>query len=182
MSVLAAAVAVLGALGVVNLLLCVGIIRRLREHTEILDAQLGDGGSNRSPAPMYAVGQTIGDFDATTVDGTAVSRATLTGTTMVGIFTIGCTPCQERLPLFVEQAAHRDRAQVLAVVAGTPDDSADYVARLAAVARVVREDDDGPVTTAFGVEGFPSFALVDADGVVLASGTKLGALAMPVPA
>ncbi|WP_163505999.1 TlpA family protein disulfide reductase [Fodinicola acaciae] len=171
-------VAVVGALSLVNLLLCIGIVRRLREHTDILNTKLGDNG----PAPMYAAGQRIGDFQATTVDGAAVSRDALTGTTLLGAFTPGCTPCKERLPLFIEQAAQRDRDQVLAIVSGTVDDAADYVARLSAVARVVREEDGGPVTTAFGVEGFPAFALIDTDGVVLASGTKLGALAMPVPA
>jgi thiol-disulfide isomerase/thioredoxin len=131
---------------------------------------------------MYAAGQRIGDFAATTVDGSGISRATLIGTTMVGFFTPGCTPCKERLPLFIEQAQNHHRDQVLAIVAGTPEASADYVAKLGAVARVVREDDPGPVATAFGVEGFPAFALIDADGVVIASGTKLGALATPVPA
>ncbi|WP_163569600.1 TlpA family protein disulfide reductase [Fodinicola feengrottensis] len=148
MSAVVAAVAVVGALSVVNLLLCIGIVRRLREHTEILNTQLGDSGQNRRPAPMYATGQRIAEFTATTVDGADLSRALMTGTTMVGFFTPGCSPCKERMPLFIEQAANHDRDQVLAVVAGTPDASAEYVAKLAPVARVVRENDNGPVAAA----------------------------------
>lgn len=177
-AIVAAALAVVGALGVVNLLLCVGIVRRLREHTEILNNRQGDGGS----PPMRAAGQAIGDFQAVTAGGEVISRASLVGTTMFGAFTLGCEPCQERLPLFLEQAAALDRDQVFALVAGPADDAADYVARLNAVARVVREDANGPVTAAFAVEGFPAFALVDADGVVLSSGTNLSVLATPVPA
>lgn len=179
MSATTAAVAVLGALSLVNLVLCIGIVRRLREHTAILDARLGDGGGGS--VVMHAAGETVGEFAAPTVDGTGVSRATLTGLTAVGVFSPGCGPCQERMPEFIELAAGRDRGQVIAVVVGAAEDSTDYLARLAPVAQVVREDSGGPVARALGVTGFPSFALIDADGLVLASGTKLGALAMPAP-
>jgi len=176
MSVLIAVVALFCVLGVVNLLLCIGIIRRLREHTELLGAQ---SGSAAARPPMRAVGEVVGPFEANTVDGTAVGSALLTDTTVVGVFSPGCGPCKERLPLFIEHAATRDRDRVLAVVAGSQEDSADYVAQLTPVALVVREDDGGPVTTALGVQGFPSFALLDADGTVLASGITLDALTVP---
>lgn len=176
MSVLIAVVALFCVLGVVNLLLCVGIIRRLREHTELLGKQ--SGGVAAGP-PMRAVGEIVGPFEADTVDGIAVGSALLAGTTMVGVFTPGCGPCKERLPQFVEHAATRERDRVLAVVAGTEEESAAYVAQLTSVALVVREDDGGPVTTALDVRGFPSFALLDADGRVLASGITLDALTVP---
>lgn len=182
MSATAAMVAVLGALSLVNLVLCIGIIRRLREHTEILDARFGDGDSSSGSAVMLAAGKTIGEFDTETVHGAVVSRAMLTGTTTVGVFSPGCAPCQESMPAFIEQAAQRDRSQVVAVVVGSPEDAKDYVARLTSVAQVVQEEFGGPVTKALDVTGFPSFALIDADGLVIASGTKLGALAMPATA
>jgi thiol-disulfide isomerase/thioredoxin len=174
----AAVVAVVGIIGLFNLVLCLGIIRRLREHTAILDSRFGAGSGT---TPMHAAGATVGDFDAVTVDGAAISRSMLTGTTLVGLFSPGCAPCQERLPQFVEQAG-RHRGAVLAVVAGPAEDATAYIEALRPVARVVREDDHGPVATALGVEGFPSFALLDAGGVVLASGAQVGALAAAVPA
>ncbi len=176
----AAVVAVVGIIGLINLVLCLGIIRRLREHTEILDSRLG-GGTGSRPTPMHAAGATVGDFDAITVDGAAISRSMLTGTTLVGLFSPGCAPCQERLPTFVAQAAQH-RGEVFAVVAGSAEDATTYIEELRPVARVVREDEHGPVATALGVEGFPSFALLDADGVVLASGAQVSALTPAVPA
>lgn len=182
MSATAAAVAVLGALCLVNLVLCIGIVRRLREHTEILDARFGDDAAGGGSQVMRSAGSKVDEFATATVDGTSVSRAALVGTTTVGIFSPGCVPCQEAMPTFIEQAADRGRNQVIAVVVGDPEESADYIARLAPVAQVVREEYGGPVTKALGVTGFPAFALVDAEGLVITSGTRITALALPVTA
>src|SRR6266508_4237143 len=73
---LAAAVTVVGALGVVNLIFSLGVIRRLREHTEILD-RLAAGGGAQGDSVMLPPGETVGDFVATTVDGEQLSREEL---------------------------------------------------------------------------------------------------------
>jgi len=66
---------------------------------------------------------------------------------------------------------------VLAVMVGGSDDEAEpFMADLGDAASVVRDDKDGPVPVAFGVQGFPAFALIGADGEVKASGSDLSAL------
>jgi len=101
-----------------------------------------------------------------------VTRDLLSGQTLVGAFTPGCGACAERLPDFLVRAEHfpGGRAHVLAVVAGEPAEAANYRDQLAGVARVVVEPASGPLATALDISGFPAFGLLDADGVVVASG------------
>jgi thiol-disulfide isomerase/thioredoxin len=162
------------ALCLLNLLLVVGVIRRLREHTELIE----DVRSSASGPPvriMLPAGEEVGDFSARTVDGAAVSRGSLDGDTLVGVFSPGCPACAEQLPLFTALAASfpggRDR--VLAVVVGDAEEAAAEVAALAPVARVVQEAHGGDASTAFGVNGFPALARVDPAGRVLASGYRV---------
>jgi hypothetical protein len=168
MAALVAAVVLVGLLGLVNLLFTFGVIRRLREHTELLD-QLGRRSVGAPVAAILEPGRTVADFDTTTVDGDRLTG--LAGTTLVGVFSPGCPACAEQLDHFVAYARTLPggRSQVLTVVVGTEAESASYVERLEASARVVREPMDGPMSTALAVRGFPAFAVVDGD-VVRANG------------
>ncbi|MFV2195698.1 TlpA disulfide reductase family protein [Nocardiopsis sp. LOL_012] len=169
--------ALVGALCLLNILLTVGVIRRLKEHTETIE-QL------RSAVPvlpgqiMLPAGEEVADFSAETTDGTTVSRDALEGETLVGVFSPGCSACAEQLPLFTDLAGSypggRDR--VLAVVVGGAEEAADEIARLTPVARVVQEEHGGTTAPAFGVNGFPAMARIDATGRVLASGYSVEAL------
>ena len=182
MAIVVAALVLVGLLGIVNLIFSFGVIRRLREHTATLDRlSHGSAGGTEQPV-MNAAGTTVGEFAASTVDGEPVSRDRLSDPTMVGFFSPSCAPCRERMPQFVERAHQYDRDQVLAVVVAQEDDTnaAGVVAELNGVARVVREPDSGPISTAFGVHGFPALGLVGPQGELLASGFELSAL--PVPA
>jgi len=69
------AVLLVGALCALNLVLTLGVIKRLREHTDLLAA-----GSN---APTIGIGQEVGEFSARTVDGETVSPDLLSGETVV---------------------------------------------------------------------------------------------------
>jgi thiol-disulfide isomerase/thioredoxin len=179
MAFVVAALVLVGALSVVNLLFSFGVIRRLREHTALLDRRVDGMSPFEATRP---VGETVDDFAASTVDGEPISRDLLTGTTLVGFFSPSCAPCRERLPTFVEQA--RDHEPVLAVVVAPEGDEGApaVVDELRPVARVVREAPDGPLATAFGVHGFPAFALIGSDGEVIASGIELTALRVPAAA
>jgi Redoxin len=163
---LAAGLVVVGLVAVINLLLTFGVVRRLREHTELIGA---GGVGAPSFSTMLDVGESIAPFDAATVDGATVSRDRLTGDTLIGVFGVGCEVCEEKLPKFVEFAAAfpGGRQQVLAVVAAEDSAAAaPYVDELTGVAAVVRDVGGGPVLTALGVHGYPAFAIADADGVV----------------
>jgi thiol-disulfide isomerase/thioredoxin len=171
MAFLAAAVVLVGALSLLNLVFTFGVIRRLREHTEILDRL--DPGAH---SVMLEPGQPVADFSAITVDGQPVSANWTDGGTLVGFFSPTCAPCQTQLPTFVDNAKHHrgGREFVLAVVVGDSDEAAaPLVADLGGVARVVREADGGQLSTAFGVRGFPAFALVEPSGQVGASGSDI---------
>ncbi len=170
MPYLIAAVVLATALGLLNLLLTLAVLRRLREAA----ARERDAASG-----VIGTGRTPGDFAATDTDGRAVGRADLTGRVLVGFFSTTCGACVEELPHFVARAGDMagGRERVLAVVHGDRPATDEMAGRLADVARVVVEDPDGPVGTAFEVRAYPAWCLLD-DGVV--ERTDLGA--DPVPA
>jgi hypothetical protein len=156
---LAAATTFAIVLSLANLLLLLGVIKRLR---------------NQSSAPPPALaqvllprGETPADFAVSTVTGDPLTRADLSGQ-LVGFFAAGCPACTERLPEFASRAATR---RTIAVLVGEPDELAGLVAELAGVARVVIQDLHGPLPTSFGVKGFPALALVDESGLIAFSGT-----------
>ncbi|GIJ49322.1 hypothetical protein Val02_62080 [Virgisporangium aliadipatigenens] len=170
MPFLVAAVVLLTALVAFDLFLTLGVIRRLREHTELLSRvpadPLGPG--------IVTTGGTVGEYAATTVDGRAVSRADLAGgTTVVGFFSTTCPACEKRLPEFVDEV--RGAGRVLAVVVGSGAAAEDMCRRLSEVAGTVvcETDEDGPLARAFAVTAYPAFALVDGDGMVLSGGPTL---------
>jgi len=178
MSYVLVAMVVVGLIGLLNLLLTFGVIRRLREHTEQL-SELQHGSDI-----ILSPGATVGEFTAETTDGTRVSRELLAGQTLVSFFSPHCTPCRERMPEFIQYAGTvpGGRSQVLAVVVGAPEDATESVTALTPVARVVVEPDGGAVSRAFAINGFPALCLVDAGGNVLASGSTLDKLPSTVAA
>lgn len=171
MSFITAALILVGLLGVINLALIFGVIRRQREHTELLSRNLAGEPATRGVLPP---GKRPSTFSATTVDGEPVAAQ---GLALVGFLAQGCRQCRAQLPLFVRaaQATPGGRSKVLAVVVGgpevaRPDDSAvSHLAQLREIAQVVVEQRDGPIATAFQVEGFPAFCRLDADGTVIAN-------------
>ncbi len=161
MTALTAAVVLVGALGVLNLLLTFGVVRRLR----------ADAGNTAPPArfepPMASVGTSVGQ-----------SGPDWHGETLVGFFAPGCAPCEEQIPEFVAHAPRWQRA--LAVVFDPAGEGAEHVRELGRVARVVIEGDTGDaLQKAFQVKGFPSFCLVR-DGVVVSVGVRAADLAEQV--
>jgi AhpC/TSA family len=164
---LVGAVVIVGVLALLNLLLTFGVIRRLREHTERLSRPAAG-----LPDLMVGVGESPGSFTARTTEGEQVSLEALAGgEQLVGFFSPSCQPCKEVAPAFVARAAAGGQTRALAVVVGGPEEVGDLVTWFAPVARVVVEADvNGAVASAFRVNGFPALCLLDADGVVTASG------------
>jgi hypothetical protein len=158
-----------------NLLLTVAVIRRLRQHGERLAAYVLPA-SVDPPGP--AIGASIGDFSAVTTDGSVLSRAEVAGAT-IGFFTPDCEPCQRLVPRFVAHAAATpdERDRTVAVVVGRAVDCEPTVRALTPVARVVVEEAGiGPLQAAFGVGGFPLVVRVAADLTVLDSGADVVAM------
>ncbi|MGC9671362.1 TlpA family protein disulfide reductase [Planosporangium sp. 12N6] len=153
------AIVLVGLLCTVDLVLTLGVVKRLREHTEML-SNMGN------TATAIGVGDVVGQFSTSTVDHEPLSPDLFTGETVVAFLSPDCGPCNEKLPKFVEFARARPdgRNRAVAVVVGGTDQAAPFVAELAAVARVVVEEPDGPVGAAFNVKAYPAVLEVAPNG------------------
>jgi thiol-disulfide isomerase/thioredoxin len=147
-----------------NLVLLLGVVRRLNRLTVPAARRTG------LPKPGAAVGK----FTATTTEGHRVGTKDLSGPRLVGFFTVGCPPCDAFKPAFRTHAATfpGGRDQVLALIVGGKGDPTTLAAELADIARVVVEPAEGPVSTAFGVTGFPMACLLNG-ATITATGLDL---------
>lgn len=169
MGFVVAGLVLVSVLCALNLVLTIGVIRRLREHEERLSKAPGRGGPDVLP-----VGATVAPFSALTIDGEPASRETIRTPALVGLLSATCESCHEQLPAFLEAAEGMPgRDHVLAVVVGVGDDPDGVVPRLRAVARVVMEEPDGHVAAAFGAHMFPVSYLLEEGYRVAASATRL---------
>lgn len=183
MTVLEAAVVLVGVLCVVDLALTVGVIRRLREYE-------GLRGAGGRPASVASPGSPVGRFAATTLAGDELTldslvEATASGEALVGFFSPHCEPCEKLLPDFVAYAsglAGNGGARVLAVIVGDAGEATGMVQALEPVAHLVVEGHAGGIAGAFQATSFPALFTVDGAGRVTASGHALAAVRRPVPA
>lgn len=168
---LTAAVVLVGALCLIDLLLTFGVIRRLREHTTTLEDLVQRGPTGGQPVAGTVARQDVpvGAFTAWTVDGELLSSDHLASNTVVVFLAPECDTCREQVPELVRWAADQDRERTLIVLDGQVTDPADLVAALNPVARVIVETAGTPVTEAFGATAFPSFCVVDGGKVTAAS-------------
>src|ERR1700735_377462 len=169
-----AAVALAGVLCVLDLLLTFGVIRRLREHTDLLSAL-----ASKVPVLGLEVGKSPGAFSAVTTSGEVVTDADQLR--IVACLSSSCSACPERVPPFVEYLRNYrlGRDSVLAVIQGGHDEPVPFLDRLAEVALVCVEPADGMVSRAFEVNGYPLFFLLDADGAVTVNGYDPSMLPAP---
>lgn len=167
MSYVIAALAFVGTLGALNLVLLLGVIRRLREHTDLL-AQRANG---TRELPVIAVGERVGEATAVALSGAGISTSRLPDGAVVAFFATDCRPCREKVPAFADFARGLPGGpdQVLAVVVDVTGDGGLFTDVLAEVAQVVVEGPDGPLSKAFQVSAFPTALRVARrdDGVVV---------------
>lgn len=160
-NVLLAAVLVLTVLVLLNLALTLAVIRRLRQQ---MADQERWGMQSLSPP----VGTPIPDFTAETTDGTTITADTLrTGRALIAFLSIGCTACHEQMPQLREHVTALRAAGdhvLVAVNAGQASDS-DLISAFTGVAPVVAEGEGRPVAAAFGIDGYPTYVMVE-DGSV----------------
>ncbi|MCW6004250.1 redoxin domain-containing protein [Micromonospora sp. CPCC 205371] len=184
MPTIVAAIVVLTALVLLNLLLTFGVIRRLREHSEQLAAN--------APTRTIPVGATVPEFSATSERGVVVSTATLRGDGALVVFMApDCAACTEQLPAVRERLATAvgGPAAVLVVftrlrAATDPNDKsaaelAESLGVAGSAALIVHEPLDGTLQTTFQVAAFPAFYLVDPDGKVAAASNGIADLPVP---
>jgi len=171
LTLLAAAVIFVGCLCLLDLLLTFGVLRRLREHAELL----------AGAAPGLAVGERPANFVAVSTAGQTISGPS--GLRMAAFFSSSCSVCPGKVAPFLNYVATAGFSPdgVLAVVA-TETEASDYVADLSGAASVCVEPQGGSVGNAFQLKGFPSFFLLNADGVIVASAFDPDSLPEPVTA
>jgi hypothetical protein len=161
-----AALILLGVITLLNLVLTMAVIRRLREReTDIAAHSVGaidvDAG--------IPVGETVPSFHTTATDGSAVTGEEAADKRMLyAFFSVDCKACWPKVPAFVTYARRLGLGadQVVSAVVGTGAAAEDSVAKLESVGRVVMEPTGGPLSSALEARGFPSFVLVGAGGAV----------------
>ncbi|MGN9837110.1 TlpA family protein disulfide reductase [Nonomuraea sp. H19] len=158
MPFLVAAVVFVGLLCLFNLVLTLGVLRRLREHTAELERLAG--------------GSMLMPYDPHVLVGRALPE-TAAGARLVGFFDVGCSTCHERAPQFADAAG---KQPALAVITGDGAKVADLVAVVGGVSSVITGEEAGLLTHTLGVEAFPTFLLADQEGRVVAAHTELAEL------
>jgi hypothetical protein len=179
MTVLTVAVAFVGVLCLLDLVLTLGVVRRLRDHSERLAAL-------QAPPDETAIagqGDHIAPFTASTVDDETVSAADLVEPTLVAFFSPDCPACEQQLPKFVTYArAFPGGPGRTLIVITSRTGGAKYHTALAGLGRIVTEAElTGDVQKAFSTRGYPAF-LVVVDGVVAQSSHAVGDLPQHQPA
>lgn len=169
MPVLAAAVVVLAALVILNLLLTGAIIRRMRRETNMLQEMLKPGG--------LAPGTAVPEFAAVDQNGNPLSRTDLAGRhTAFAFFSATCEPCLTEAPQWTERTRELASSgwDVVTVVRRTPGSERSLLwSLLPEHGRVIADDDPAPVHTAFNFSGNPAYTLVGPDGTVVRAGRQL---------
>jgi peroxiredoxin len=181
MPVLTAAVILLAALCLGDLLLTAVVIRRLRDHGTRL-AQLQALGPPMGPT-FLPVGSSMPEFTSETVDGEVVSHVTLaSGRCALAFLQSSCPHCRDRVADLRTFAADLPggAARVVAVVTGDGDAADGIADDLRAVALVVSGPHAAPIVKAFEVSGFPTFYAFDG-GAVRAAGADPRHLAVLIP-
>ncbi|MET0424955.1 MAG: redoxin domain-containing protein [Actinoplanes sp.] len=174
---LSAAVVLVGAIGLLNLVLIFGVLRRLRETPPAAPASghHDDGGGSG-----LVVGRSAEPFTVRLLHGGDLTEADLTGAgqTLVGFFTPGCGPCKTQAPKFAERAAAWPGGpdRVLAVIIDDSMDGAEFGEQFTGLARIILDGMEGPVATSLGVTAFPAFGILDDTATVLAESTAVPSL------
>jgi hypothetical protein len=178
MWILSAVVVIFGVLTVLNLILTLGVLKRLREQSELLTSS----GGNQVADPLLRAGEVPDDFTGTTVDGEPVSRDDVSGARLVAFLSPACSICEGQIPGLLDTARSMvgGRDNVLVVVVGKGEETAAYAEQFRNVAKVVVEPGNGPITRAFQLSGLPAFGLLDLDARVVTSATSIDRLDVPV--
>ncbi|MFL5353356.1 TlpA family protein disulfide reductase [Archangium sp.] len=159
-------VGAVGALTVVNFLLSMALIRRVRVLQELVEQT-----PRRDPS-LPQMGAVIGSFQATTLEGEPLSNETLKpGVSLVGFFTTHCKPCAALRTQLLESPP---ALPFVAFVEGSVDDPevGAMAEALKRIARVVYTQNNDALHQAFKPAGYPTLLRVE-NGVIAASGHTL---------
>lgn len=163
MAFLVAGLVLVGVIAVLNLLLTMAVIRRLRRQEAMMSMPDMDSGP--------AIGSKLPAFSAEPVSGDVVTSDDLIGSpAILAFFSTDCSACKTSIPYLVEYAEVNNLKprQVLVVVGGEDREKRDEIAaELNSVASVVYEAHHGPMAANFDVKALPTFVMIDDKGTVI---------------
>jgi thiol-disulfide isomerase/thioredoxin len=175
-----AALILVGALSVFDAVLIFAILRRLREHANLL--------RRRPPGTMFdpheLAGLPVPEFAVRTSDGVVVDRASLVEREhLVGFFTPRCAPCHEQAPEFVRAVGERSGAApaVLAVVVARSG-GADELREVLKGVPMVAGADGVELADRFGIQGYPTVIRTGTDGKIAGAAPSMRGLQAATPA
>lgn len=158
MTIVIAAIVLVGALCVLNLLLTFGVLRRLREHGEALHAN----------AEAFSV-------ELVRFVGKPMPESIPQSPQLVGFFKAGCGACVIEARQFAKESR---RTKALAVVIGSGHDVGPLLELLSDVP-TISDPDASELVKSADVAVMPSFLRMDADGVVRSAEATVGAVLEP---
>lgn len=151
-----------------NLFILLGVIRRLREISSNMGADMAESG-------LPSAGDPVGRFTVPTVDGGMVGDEQLRrGRALVVFLTPSCPPCLTAADQLAEQADSLRLPTIVFVQADSSDPKLpQLLTTLAGVGTVALVSHHDAASVAFGgILGFPSAILIE-DGTVRAASLNL---------
>lgn len=171
---MAIAAVFLGVVCLVNLLLLLALVKRVRQHDEQLARQ-----SRLPPVPRVPAGSKAPDFTATTITGETRSLSDLLAGPrgLIAFLTPHCAPCRAYVSELKKYAAANPDgpSQVIAVIIGSPAETAGLASELKDSVSVVIEPMSGALQETFSVTSYPTFVVITKDGRIGARGPHLEA-------
>lgn len=177
MFALTAAVVFFGCMSLLNLVLFVGLVRRLRAGSAGHDSSAGSSAGRSAHVTGIPIGASAPDLGVESLAGRSQ---------LIGIFSTDCGACPDYLPRFRSRATKFDGAAV-AILGGSAAKHDIYREQLGSQVTVIADVGagpmaSGPLAAAFEVTKWPSFFIVGPDGLVTASGPDGVRLPVPVAA
>lgn len=159
MNLLLPAVILVGVVCAVDLLLTLGVVKRLREHSELIAANAAGA------SPSIGAGEPVGDFSVRDTSDEPLDRDSIPEQTLFAFLSPACEPCKAALPKLVAYGkAVGDRSRVVAVVSRVEAELLDpFVAALEPFASVVIETSSDALNSAFKVQRYPVKLVVGRD-------------------
>lgn len=164
------------AVAIVDLLLILGMVRRLRAQARPLSPLDVPGFFDIYSGPP--VGSQLPEFSATTADGEVIDNSRFAAAAgCIAFVSVNCLPCKGALadldPYL--RATGIGSRHILVVVSDDPAGESPEAARAGEFAGVVTGDQAAPLARRFGVRGFPTLLAIQ-DGFVTANAPVVAAL------
>ncbi|PZT75314.1 MULTISPECIES: TlpA family protein disulfide reductase [unclassified Streptomyces] len=161
---LATGLVLVGAVTVLNLMLTLAVIRRLRKHEDERRQQ-----NFVPPESGPETGAALPAFTAVTLAGEPVTADSLKGRqaalTFLSTDCSACVMAVNDMPEFARRTG-MDASQMLVVIAGDEADAHRMAEPLAGIATVVVEETGGPLSALYSIRATPTTVLADPDGTV----------------